>query len=182
MGRGHRAAAGLQRRPIALCFNSAVLLVKNPVPYIQDWMVSHRFNRTFPERSQWHRGIRVYFGGVQSDVFCSGKQRAHAALIWKDPGLAFSLACWRRQVWLLIWADAGLEISSGHPQIQEVGPVGFMVERLPCSISLLQPVGVATYPASQHKRNEVKDGESHASPSTLGNTAEGDSSDQLMEC
>lgn len=78
-------------------------------------------------------------------------------------------------------ADAGLKIISGRPQIQEIGLVGFMVEMLPCSISLLQPVGLATYPTSQHKRNEVEDGESRTSPSTLGNRAQGDGSEQLME-
>ena len=51
--------------------------------------VGHWFTRKFLEWPRWRRRKRVYFGGIQDDVFHSGKQRAHVTLIRKDLGLFF---------------------------------------------------------------------------------------------
>ena len=47
------------------------------------------FTRKCLEWPRWHGRKRVYFGGIQDDVFHSGKQRAHVAFIQKDLGLFF---------------------------------------------------------------------------------------------
>lgn len=52
-------------------------------------MAGHWFNRAPSEQLRWHSRISVYFGGFQSDAFCSGKLRAHAAFVWKELGLVF---------------------------------------------------------------------------------------------
>lgn len=95
----------------------------------------------------------------------------------------FSLAWWGWQrrglfAWwpvltLLVW-----EFGSGHPQIQEGWSCGFHGRE----VALLQLTPSASrsssYPAIQHKRNEVKDYEwLCASPCTMGSSTQSNGSD-----
>lgn len=139
-------------------------------------MVGHRFNRTFPEWRRWHMRIRVYPGGIQSDTFCSGKQRAH---VLSGRSWVFGLQCWSgelralfacRPVLMLIW-----ETGSGRQLIQEGWSCSFHTSVEPCSASLLQPVSwVLTRLFSRRGAGwKTVNGSS-----TMGSTAQSTSSDQ----
>lgn len=123
--------------------------------------------------------VSVYFGGIQSDAFCSVKQRAYVAFIWKVLGLFFSsgsVGCWSSQlrglfVW---WSLLGLiwESGSGHQLIQEGWSCGFHTNVVPCSIPLFQPVDLVP----RQERSGVKDWMSPCWSSLMGSTPQSTSS------
>lgn len=107
-------------------------------------MVGHSFSRTLPEWPRW----LVYFGGVQSHTFCVGKQRSPCCFCLEGAGTISSVwhgGAGNEEDCLLgglcpgCWSES---LALDTHKSKRVGPVAFMVERLLCSSSLLQPVGL----------------------------------------
>lgn len=93
---------------------------------------------------------------------------------WSWPLRGLGVLCLLGVLCQCCWSE---NLALGAHKSKRVGLVASMVERLLCSTSLPQPRS-SSYPAIQHKRNEVKDYEwLCASPSTMGSSAQSNGSD-----
>lgn len=109
-------------------------------------MVGYRFSRTFPERPRWHMRMCLFWWHSEWWVLLwrAGHLLPLSGRSW---GIVFSLACWSRQPRGPPRCRCCFErLALGIYKFQRVVPVAFMLEMLPCSISLFQPGGLAPTP------------------------------------